>query len=381
MTATQGNHSIDQASALYMAFELGVAWWKLAFSAGLGQKPRFRTVRAGDLAALQQEITRAKKRFGLPDDAQVVSCYEAGRDGFWLHRYLASQGVANLVVDSSSIEVKRRKRQAKSDRLDAGKLLAMLIRHAMGEKKAWSVVNVPGVQDEDDRQLHRELESLKRERTRHTNRIGSLLATYGLTVGKADDQLPQRLRALRMWDGSPLPLRLRQRLQRECRRLKLVEQQISQVDRQRSRLIRESKCPKVVQVRQLKELCSIGDNSAWLWVMEVFGWRRIRNRRELGSLCGLTPTPYQSGDGDHEQGISKAGNRRVRAMAVEIAWCWLRWQPQSELSRWYEKRFAGGGKRMRRIGIVAMARKLLVQLWRYLEHGELPPGAVLKAAA
>ena len=381
MKATQEKHSTGPAATLHMAFDLGLASWKLAFSVGLGQKPRFRSIPAGDLAALEQEIARARKRFGLPEDAAVLSCYEAGRDGFWLHRYLTSRGVQNLVVDSSSIEVDRRKRRAKSDRLDAGKLLGMLIRYALGEKKTWGVVNVPRVEDEDDRQLHRELESLKRERTRHTNRIGSLLATYGLSVEKADDQLPQRLRALRTWDGSPLPPRLRQRLQREYRRLQLVDQQISQVDRQRARLIRTSTSPKVVQVRRLKELCSIGDNSAWLWVMEVFGWRRIRNRRELGSLCGLTPTPFQSGNNAREQGISKAGNRRVRAMAVEIAWCWLRWQPDSELSRWYEKRFAGGGKRMRRIGIVALARKLLVQVWRYLEYGELPPGAVLKAPA
>jgi transposase len=362
-----------------MAFELSSRCWKLAFSVGLGQKPRHRTIPAGDLAALGREIAQAQKRFGLAEEAGVRSCYEAGRDGFWLHRYLTSRDVQNLVVDSSSIEVDRRRRRAKSDRLDAGKLLTMLIRYALGEKKAWGVVNVPSVEDEDARHLHRELESLKRERTRHTNRIKGLLTTCGLRVEKIDDQLPPRLRALRMWDGSPLPAQLRQRLQREHRRLKLVHQQIQQLKRQRARLIRTSASPKMAQVRRLKELRAIGDNSAWLWVMEVFGWRQIRNRRELGSLCGLTPTPYQSGDDNREQGISKAGNRRMRAMAVEIAWIWLQYQPHSELSRWYAKRFAGGGRRARRIGIVAVARKLLVQLWRYLEGGEVPPGAVFTA--
>jgi transposase len=363
-----------------MSFELSETWWKLAFGVGLDHKPRYRPIRARDLTSLCHEITRAKQRFGLPEDAAVLSCYEAGRDGFWLHRYLAKQGIENVVVDSSSIEVKRRKRRAKTDRLDAGKLMVMLIRYANGERGAWSVLHVPSVEDEDDRQLHRDRESLTSERTRHINRIRSLLATCGLIVDKVDDQLPQTLRTLRTWDGSRLPPRLHRRLLGEHRRLRLVEQQMQRVKRERATLLQQSESPKVAKVRRLQELKGLGDISSWLFVMEFFGWRTFRNRREVASLCGLAPTPYQSGEDAREQGISKAGNRRMRTMAIEIAWFWLRYQPDSELSRWYEKRFAGGGQRARRIGIVAVARKLLVQLWRYLEWGEMPPGAVFKVA-
>ena len=313
----------------------------------------------------------------MGEGSEVVSCYEAGRDGFWLHRYLVERGVANLVVDSSSIEVNRRKRRAKSDGLDAGKLLTMLIRYKNGETKAWSVVRVPGVQDEDDRQLHRELMSLGKEQTQHINRIRGLLANRGMDLPERGS-VRQALETLRTWDGQPLSPELRVRLERECQRLELVQSQMHEVEGERLRLMRSSTCPKAHRVRRLMDLRAIGINSAWLYVMEVFGWRQIRNRRQLGSLIGLTPTPYQSGDDDHEQGISKSGNWRMRRMAVEIAWGWLRWQPSSELSQWYERRFAHGGKRARRVGIVALARKLLVQLWRYLETGEVPPGAVFR---
>lgn len=379
MKATR-QESIPCTAVLYMAYELGWTSWKLGFSVGPGQKPRYRTIPARDLKQLEQEIAAARERFGLAGDAPVVSCYEAGRDGWWLHRYLESRGMRNLVVDSSSIEVNRRRRRAKSDGLDVGKLLAMLMRFANGEPKVWSVVRAPTVEDEDDRQLHRELLSLKSEQTRHINRIKGLLAGWGLKM-PAVGRLPQALSELRSWDGGRLPPRLRQRLVRECRRLRLVQRQIGQLERERLQVLRDSPHPKAVRIRTLMDLRAIGVNSAWLFVCEIFGWREIRNRRELASLCGLAPTPYQSGADDREQGISKAGNWRMRTMAVEIAWCWLRWQPQSELSQWFEQRFAASGKRARRVGIVALARKLLVQLWRYVETGELPPGAVLKPRA
>ena len=209
MEATQ-NESTACVSALDMSYELGWRSWKLAFSVGLGQKPRYRTIAARDLAGLALEIAGARKRFGLPGDAAVVSCYEAGRDGWWLHRYLGSLGILNLVVDSSSIEVNRRKRRAKSDGLDAGKLLTMLMRFANGERKVWSVARAPSVQDEDDRQLHRELLALKNEQTRHVNRIKGLLAAWGLEVAEVG-RLPRELETLRTWDGSPLPPRWRRR--------------------------------------------------------------------------------------------------------------------------------------------------------------------------
>jgi len=365
---------------LYLAFELGNKTWKLGFSIGLGQRPRERCIEAGDTVALEEEIRLAKKRFALAQEARVVSCYEAGRDGFWLHRYLVDQGVENLVVDASSIEIPRRARRAKTDRLDVGKLLTMLMRFDLGEKRVWSVVHVPSREAEDRRHLHRQLRSLKAERTRYSNRIKGLLVGQGVRMPVKGDFL-ERLARVRLWDDSPLPQGLRSRLEREYARLQFVQQQIKELEAERAVLIRTSDDPSVGKVRQLLRLGGIGENSAWLYVMEFFGWRALRNRRQVGSLAGLTPTPHQSGDQAREQGISKAGNRAVRAMAIEIAWCWLRYQPESELSRWYQRRFGQGSKRVRKIGIVALARKLLIALWRYLEFGELPAGAQLKPEA
>ena len=375
--ATRGTKYIIERS-LYLAFELSAAKWKLGFSTGLGQNPRRRTVDAGELLALRQEIETAKRRFGLPADAPVKSCYEAGRDGFWLHRCLLAEGLENLVVDSSSIEVDRRAKRAKTDRIDLGKLLNMLIRYHSGEEKVWRVVHVPSVEAEDMRHLHRQLRTFKVDRTRYICRIKGLLATQGLSVPIHVDFL-DTLAAARTWEGSPLPPGLRDRVQREYASLRYVEQQIKELEAERDELIETSKHPNIEKVRQLMRLRAIGPNSAWLFVMEFFGWRQFRNRREVGGLSGLTPTPYQSGEESREQGISKAGNRPVRGMAIEIAWCWLRYQPDSELSLWFYKRFGDGdSKRMRKVGIVALARKLLVALWRYLETGEIPAGAQLK---
>lgn len=363
---------------LYMAFELSQAKWMLGFTVGFGQRPRLRTITARDLTALQQEIQSAKRRFNLPDDAQVTSCYEIGRDGFWLHRYLLSIGVTNLVVDSASIEVNRRAKQAKTDRLDLGKLLTMLLRYHAGEKKVWSVVNVPTPTMEDNRQLHRELADLKAQRTQHSNRIKGFLANQGICMAVRDD-FPERLQQQRLWNGEPLPASLQTRLVREFQRFQLAQQQVKALEAERRDALRHSNQPEVEQVRQLLRLRGIGLNSAWLFVMEFFAWRAFRNRREVGALAGLTPLPRQSGEEAHELGISKVGNRHIRAMAIEIAWIWLKHQPNSELSRWYLHRFEKGSKRQHKIGIVALARKLLVELWRYLEFGTLPAGAVLKS--
>ena len=378
MSETTGSTEHSTFPTLYLAFELGNNKWKLGFTVGLGQRPRQRNINAGDLAALDWEIQRAKKRFGLPQTAPLMSCYEAGRDGFWLHRYLLASGVENLVVDSASIEVNRRAKRAKTDRLDVGKLLTMLIRYHCGEKKVWSVVNVPSVEAEDKRHLHRQLASFKVDRTRHINRIKGLLAGQGVRMPVGADFL-QKLDGVRLWDGSLLPKGLRSRLEREYACLQFVDRQIKELEAERTEAIRTSDDPSVEKVRGLMRLRGIGENSAWLFVMEFFGWRDFHNRREVGALAGLTPTPYQSGDESQEQGISKAGNRPIRAMAVEIAWGWLRHQPQSELSRWYQRRFGHGSKRLRKIGIVALARKLLVAFWRDLEFGEIPAGAQLKA--
>lgn len=374
--ATHNKYSIQPR--LYLAFELGNKQWKLGSTIGLGQAPRLRTITAGDLSQVRDEIDRAKRRFNLAEDVPVVSCYEAGRDGFWLHRYLLDEGIQNIIVDSASLEVNRRKRKVKTDRVDAGKLLTMLIRYHSGEPKVWHLVWVPTLEQEDGRQLHRELASLKRERTRHINRIKGLLVSQGVRLDIKKD-FPEQVNAAKLWDGSPLPPALKARVLREFDRIQLVNQHINHLHTQQRQSIRTATDPQSEMIRQLLTLRGIGPVSAWLFVKEFFGWRQFRNRRQVGALAGLTPTPYQSGDSYREQGIDKAGNRHIRAIAIEIAWAWLRLQPDSALSQWYQQRFAHGNSRMRRIGIVALARKLLIALWRYLETGEVPEGAVLKS--
>lgn len=365
------------ARTLYVAFELGKSEWRLACTPGIDQPPLVRTIAARAVASCEAELARAKAHFGLPATAAVRSCYEAGRDGFWLHRYLRARGVANDVVDSSSIEVNRRARRAKSDRLDACKLVTMLLRADAGEQGVWSVVRVPSVPDEDRRQLHRELLFVRRDRARLTNRIQGLLANQGLVFETLAD-LSTQLATARLWDGTPLPPRLGARLEREWSGVVALTQRLQALRAERRELLRTSDDPAIERVRQLLALRGIGPETAWLYVMEFFGWRTFRNRREVGALAGLVPTHYQSGDVQHEQGISRAGNRYIRALAIDLAWGWLRYQPQSALTRWYDARFARGSSRVRKIGIVAVARKLLIALWQYLETGCIPEGAVLK---
>jgi transposase len=254
--------------------------------------------------------------------------------------------------------------------------LRLLLRYFGGEKKAWRVVRVPGVEDEDRRHLHRELETLKNERTMHCNRIRSLLKLHGVSdVEPMRREFEKYVERMRLWDGSELPPEVKERLKREHGRLLVVQNQIRELERKRKEILKEGGERHIEQMMRLR---GIGVESAWKWEKEFFGWRKFRNRREVGGLAGLTPTPYDSGESRREQGINKAGNGRVRAMAVEIAWCWIRYQPGSKLTRWFNERYAYGGKRMRRIGIVAVARKLLIDLWRFLEHGVIPEGAVVE---
>lgn len=362
---------------VYVAFELSQKEWKLAFSMGDGRAPRRRNIAAGDLTALGKEIARAKDRLGLGPTAPVKSCYEAGLDGFWLHRCLTAHGIANVVVDSASIEVSRRAKHTKTDRLDAQKLVQMLIRYDQDEPYVWHVVTVPSVDTEDRRHLHRQLLSLKRDQRRHANRIWGVLVTHGVQI-KMSAKFLEELKAARQWDGIELPSGVLARVKREYECLTFITEQIKELEAERRALIADAEDDFMDKVRLLMQLRGIGENGAWLLVMEFFGWRDFQNRRQVGALAGLTPTPYQSGDSYQEQGISKAGNRCVRGMMIELAWCWLRYQPESELTQWYREKYDAGGKRMRKVGIVALARKLLVALWRYLETGEVPAGAQLK---
>ena len=365
-------------SRLHLAIELSRKKWKLALSDGKAARARIRTIPSRDFQGLRAEIDQAKTHFGLAATTRVVSCYEAGREGFWVHRALTDKGIENVVVDAASIDIKRRKR-AKTDRIDAESLLRKLVQYQAGDGWVWSVVRVPNPEAEDGRQLHRDLHVLQRERQQHRMRIQSLLYTQGVDV-KITPKLMRDLDRIRCWNEQPLSVDLKDRIQREYARLRLVEQDLVAIRKQQRQRLKTGSTAATEKIRLMQQLCGIAMKSSWVFVMELFGWRQFQNRREVAAALGVTPMPYQSGDSAHDQGISRAGNRRVRAMAIEIAWSWLRYQPQSQLSRWYQQRFGSGGPRMRRIGIVAMARRLMIDLWRYVEFGIVPEGARLKTA-
>jgi transposase len=373
---TENNVIQDQ---LNLGIELSRKKWKLGFSDGRAPRARVVTIAARDWEGFRRELEKARQHFRLGASVAIRSCYEAGREGFWVHRALEQIGIENVVVDAASIDVKRRKR-AKTDRKDAEQLVRQLIRYWRGERDVWSVVRVPTIEAEDARHLHRDMEVLKRERQQHRMRIQSLLFTQGLDVQVTPKRIKQ-LDDVRSWNSQPLPEAIKQRIRREYRRLQMAEQDLAALKKQQQLELKKEKTAAMEKLRKLQRLRGIAMTSSWVFVMEFFGWRQFRNRREVGSALGMTPTPYQSGDSAREQGISHGGNRRVRTMAVEIAWSWLRYQPDSPLSQWYQRRFASAGLRMRRIGIVAMARRLMVDLWRYIEFGVLPAGTRLKATA
>jgi transposase len=377
MTATtRTTDSTAVTKTLYLAFELGSTKWTLGFTTAPAQRPRVRTIAAGDLRALEQELLSAKTRFGLPLDAPVVSCYEAGRDGFWLHRWLLNQGVANIVVDSSSIEVNRKARHAKTDRLDVRKLLAQLLRWAGGEPKVWRVVHVPTAAAEDDRQLTREMDAVREDRTRVRNRIHGLLATQGVRLS-LDRHFERALTQVGTGDGRSFPAALRERLLREWAHLQIIEARMATLETLRSERIAEGRDRVAEVARRLLTLRAVGEASAATFSAELFGTRTFNNPRQIGALTGLVPVPYRSDQRVQDQGISKAGRAGIRGLAIQIAWCWVRWQPDSALTQWFARRFAQAGKRARRIGIVALARKLMIALWRYVEQGVVPEGAIV----
>jgi len=380
MTRTEESTATTLASAinLLLAFELGERVWKLGFSTGLGQRPRVRQVAAGAVNQVLEEIARAKVRLKLAADTPVISCYEAGRDGFWLHRYLVAQGITNHVADSSSIEVNRRARRAKTDRLDLAGLLNLRARYLHGDRRVWHVVRVPSVEEEDARHLHRTWEAVQQDRTRLINRLKGLLTTVGVRV-RLDVDFLTRLQTARLWDGAPLPDGITRRLTGVWKQLEFLDTQLEDLEAARTALAPDRETTTGRYVAMLPTLRAIGPIGAWVLATEIFGWRQIRNGRQLGALVGLVPAPYQSGEMAHDQGITRAGNKHVRRLMVQLAWSWLRYQPTSALRRWYQERFGGGGRRMRRIGIVALARKLLIALWRYVETGTVPDGALLKA--
>ena len=332
---------------------------------------------AGLLALLESVRARAAGKLGLAP--KIVSCYEAGYDGFWLHRLLQAAGILNFVFDAASIPVEQRGRRAKTDRIDGELLLRTLMAHLRGEPRVVRIVQVPSVEQEDARRASRERDRLVKEQTAHTNRIKALLRLQGMAVG-----YPRRrnwlhwLAQQRDWQGQPLSPHLLSEVTREHARLMLVREQLAALEQ--ARATAASPVPAGMAKRQelLHRLKALGPTFAATLTNEVF-YKDFRNRREVAAYCGLTPSPWRSGGIDLEQGISKAGNPRARLKAIELAWLWLRHQPESELSRWFRARTANAGNRAKRIAIVALARKLIVALWRYLSTGLVPAEATMKA--
>jgi transposase len=375
--------AFSEYATVYVVFELSKAHWRLGVMIpGTRKMSRF-SVPGGDCAALSALLAKIRckaERIGKP--VRIVSCYEAGLDAHWLHRWLTAQGVINHVVNPSSIEVSRQARRAKTDRIDLEKLMRTFLAYLRGEPRVCSMLHVPSVEEEDRKRRNRERGRLLKERTAHTNRIKGLLFGQGIRdVKPLETGFIASLEPLRTGDGRPLPPALKEEIVREHARLCLVQKHITAVEAKSRQELRAaapgSAAAKIIQLIGLKGIDVIGGQKL---VDEVL-YRSFDNRRQVGSYFGLTGTPYDSGESRREQGISKAGNHRARAMAVELAWLWLRHQPDSELSRWFRKRVGDQKGRIRRITIVAMTRKLMVALWKYLTTGLVPAGAVLQAKA
>lgn len=375
---TERAETSAHSAALYMAMDLGSSIWMLAFGDGQpASKPRMRKIVAGDLEALEVEIRSAKEKLGLSAGCEVRSCYEAGRDGFWPHRALTAHGVDSVVIHPASLDRPRGK-QPKTDRIDAAKLLSLLIRYHQGERRVWRVVQVPAEQTEDDRRLVRERIRLSDERTALINTVKAALALHGLKTkwSKAAD-LDRQLSKLRTAAGQPLPPQASREIRRALLRLRLVEDQIEELLEERRAFVAECRDREVAErIRALMCLVGLGPIGALDLVIEVFT-RPFQSVKQVGAFVGLVGTPYQSDRTTREQGISKSGRPALRKLMIQLAWVWVRFQPDSEITRWFHRRF-GKGKRHRRIGIVAVARRLLGALWRYVEHGVIPEGARFK---
>lgn len=366
-------------ATVYLAFELSKGKWKLGVLLPDSQKLSRYTIGGGDVVALAARLADMRKKAaadGRP--VRILSCYEAGLDGHWLHRWLAQQGVINHEIDPSSIEVNRRARRAKTDRIDLEKLMRTFLAYLRGEPRVCSIVHVPTVEDEDRKCRTRERERLIKERTAHINRIKGLLHGQGIRdVQPLARSFIECLSKLRTGDGRPLPERLKQEIAREHERLRLVGQQVAEIEaKNRAELRAAQPGSPEARIMQLIDLKGIGPVGGRELVNEVF-YRAFDNRRQVGSYFGLTGTPYDSGERSREQGISKAGNRRARELAIELAWLWTVHQPDSALTRWFRERVRDIKGRIRRIAVVALARKLMVALWRYLTTGVIPTGAVL----
>jgi transposase len=371
----------SNVSTIFVAIELSQRSWLVTMHCPDKDKISHHKLEGGDHAGLLTLIERMRERAARTLGAvpAVVSCYEAGYDGFWLHRLLMAAGITNHVFDPASIAVDQRARRVKTDRIDGEKMLRTLMAYLRGEPRVVRIVRVPSPEQEDARRASRERGRLTKEQTAHTTRIKALLRLLGMAVGN-----PRRrdwltwLAKQRDWQGQAVPPQIMAEIKREHARLMLVREQLDALAQAPADLT-----PAAAQMAQRSELLlrlkSLGPAFATTLTSEVF-YKDFRNRREVASYFGLTPSPWQSGGIDRDQGISKAGNPRARCAAIEMAWLWLRHQPDSKLTQEYRRRTLNASKRIKRVAIVALARKLIVALWRYLTTGLVPEGAMLKTA-
>jgi len=372
----------SDVDTLFASLELSKSKWLLTVNSPGGEKFSKHQLEGGDsgslLGLLARLRTKAEQRCGRP--VRVMAIQEAGLDGFWLHRLLIDNGVESTVVDPASIAVDRRHRRVKTDSVDGETLLRTSMAFARGERRVCSMVRAPSPEEEDRRRLTRERGTLLKERIQHTNRIKGLLNGQGVRDYDplARDRIA-RLEAVRTGDGRALPQMLKAEIRRELERIEMATAQLAIVERARDAQLRTQAEGRENPAAMLLEIKGIGaEFASLLWLEALF--RNFANRRQVAAYAGLAPSPWQSGAIDRDQGISKAGDRRLRRTMIELAWFWLRHQPSSALSRWFQERVGAGRGRIRRIAIVALARKLLVALWRYVTQGIVPKGAVLKAA-
>ncbi|MDL2203036.1 IS110 family transposase [Brucella intermedia] len=379
--------SAERVNDCYVALELSQRTWLIGFLLPGTDKVQIMTVAGGDAEALLSALGRIESLAGtrLPAECTMVSmrvCYEAGYDGFWLARYLIDRGIDTTILDPSSFLVSRRGRRVKTDRIDVEAMVFTLKAYLLGDGSVCRPVRLPSVAEEDAKRLSRERTQLKKERTRHVNRIRALLVLHGIrsVPGLWGGRWKEALSNIRTGDGRELGRFIFRELCRQFERLDLVHSQLKSLEKERIQACEtEGAINDSGKIRVLKQLDGIGEVGATQLVAEVYH-RTFKNRKHLASYLGLSPSPYSSGEVHRDQGISKAGNKQARVMLVELAWCWLKYQPQSELTRWYRARFSGHGSRSGKVGIVALARKLAIAFWRFIEDGVVPEGATLAVA-
>jgi len=366
--------------AIFVSLELSRSTWLItSLSPGRGEKLSKHSVRGSDVAGLLERFAhlREKARARTGEVFSLIVIQEAGLDGFWIHRVLQSEGIESHVVDPASITTSRRRRRAKTDGIDGEALIRALLAYKRGEPRVCAMVKAPTPEEEDRRRVCRERKVLIAERVQHVNRMKGLLFGQGITgYEPLRRDRRERLEELQTGDGRPLPDHLKAQVRRELDRIELLMEQIKAVEAERDALLAREHA---VTPATLLDIKGIGPEFAGiLWAEGLF--RHFDNRRQVAAYAGLAPTPWQSGSIDREQGVSKAGNPRLRTTLIQLAWLWIRHQPRSALTLWFEERVKRNGGRLKKTAVVALARKLLVALWKYVTAGVVIEGAVMKTA-